>query len=379
MIYRLFFKLVLQRTSAESAHSLAVVFAHALGRIPGATRLLRRVLGARDPALEVRAFGLDFPSPLGVAAGLDKNLMWHEELGALGFGWVEVGTVTALPQDGNPGPRVHRLVQDRAVINRMGFPNRGAAAATARLRKRTGKTVVAVNVGRSKVATDAVADYCATVRQVAGLADFLVLNISSPNTPGLRDMQTVAALKELVSAVQAQLREIGVARPLLIKIAPDLDDAEIEAIGDFAVEAGIAGIVAVNTTIRRDGLGLASPAELTGLEGGLSGRPLKARALEVLTLLRARTQGAVTLVSVGGVESAEDVMQRVLAGATLVQAYTGFVYGGPRWPSTVNRELAAKVREHGATSIGDLVGARAAAPGDGAGLRTVLEAGSTKP
>ena len=355
VIYRLLFTLVLQRISAEAAHNLAVRLGHAIGRVPGVTSLLRRRRARPDPALEVAALGITFPSPLGVAAGLDKNLMAYEELGALGFGWVEVGTVTSRPQPGNPKPRVHRLVRDRALINRMGFPNHGAIAAAERLRRRTGATIVAVNAGRWKEAEDAAADYRETVRHVAEGADFLVLNVSSPNTPGLRAMQTVEALEELVGAVRAELRDLGVERPLLIKIAPDLEAAEIEAIADFALRAPVDGIIAVNTTVARTGL--ASPESLTGLEGGLSGAPLKARSLEVLRTLHARTQGEITLVSVGGVETAEDVLERILAGASLVQAYTGFVYGGPSWPARVNRELSAAVRARGAANVQALVGA----------------------
>jgi dihydroorotate dehydrogenase len=297
---------------------------------------------------------MTFPSPLGVAAGLDKNLTWLEELGALGFGFVEVGTVTALAQPGNPRPRIFRLPADGALINSMGFPNRGAVAATRRLRGRTGRTLVAVNVGRSRAATDANADYRDSVRQLAPLADLLVLNVSSPNTPGLRDMQTADALSRLVRDVRAELDRIAVSIPLLVKISPDLDDAELDVIAQLALELRLDGIVAVNTTTSRDGL--TSGGELAARPGGLSGRPLKGRALEVLRRLHAITGGDLVLVSVGGVETAADAWERIRAGATLVQAYTGFVYGGPLWPNRVNRGLSARLREGGIASIQDLVG-----------------------
>jgi dihydroorotate dehydrogenase len=312
---------------------------------------LVRLLGAPDPVLRVRALGLEFPSPLGVAAGVDKDAGWFEGLGALGFGWVEVGTLTARSQPGNPRPRVFRLVRDRALLNSMGFPNPGAEAAATRLRARRAPTVVAVNVGRSKAAPaqETGADYRAAVRAVAALGDLLVLNVSSPNTPGLRDLQRVEALGALVDEVRDELRAMGVGVPLLVKVAPDLADEELDAIADLALERGLDGLIAVNTTIDRSGLS-ADP----GRPGGVSGAPLKARALEVLERLRARTGGRLALVSVGGIETADDALERLRAGATLVQAYTGFVYGGPLWPRRVNRALARAVRAAGASSIADL-------------------------
>ncbi len=354
MIYRVIFTSVLQRVSPEAAHSFAERTLSRLGRIPGVRPLLHRLLAPVDPRLRVRAFGLTFASPLGVAAGLDKNLECFAELGALGFGFVEVGTVTAHAQPGNPRPRIHRLLPDRALINSMGFPNRGAAAAGARLRAGSHTTPIAVNVGRSRAATDTFADYRETVRHVAPWADLLVLNVSSPNTPGLRDIQAVDALSELVAEVRAELEGLGTAVPLLVKISPDLDDRQIDAIAQLALRLRLDGIVAVNTTTSR--AGLVSGPELTGKPGGLSGAPLKARALEVLRRLRATTGGDLVLVSVGGIETAEDVLDRIEAGATLVQAYTGFIYGGPLWPSRINRALARRLRAAGAVSIEDLVG-----------------------
>ncbi len=359
MTYRLLFDLVLRRIDPEHAHELAAGALGLLARVPGGRRLLRALAGAPDPRLEVQAFGRRFPSPLGVAAGLDKNLTWFEALASLGFGYVEVGTVTAQAQPGNPRPRVFRLPADRALINRMGFPNRGAQAAAARLADRHSETIVAVNVGRSKLAPDAEADYRESVRALGPLADLLVLNVSSPNTPGLRDMQAVGALRSLIGAVRAELDALGRRVPLLVKIAPDLADADLDAIADLALELELDGLIAVNTTVRRDGL--RSPAGPSAQTGGLSGAPLAPRALEVLARLRARTGGRVTLVSVGGVSGAEDVWARLHAGATLVQAYTGFVYGGPAWPRRVNRGLADRVRAAGARSIADVVGA--VAPG----------------
>ena len=353
MLYRLLYAHVLRRVDPETAHRIA---ARGVG-------LLGRAVRPRhgDPALRVRALGLDLASPLGAAAGLDKDATWIDGLGALGFGFVEVGTITPAAQPGNPRPRVRRLTADRALQNSMGFPNEGAEAAAIRLSTRSGATPAGVNVGRSKGASaeQAAAEYRATVRRLAPLADYLVLNVSSPNTPGLRDLQAIAPLRDLVAAVQAELRDIGLRVPVLVKIAPDLADEDVDAVADLALELGIAGLVATNTTISRAGLRTAAVPP----EGGISGAPLKARSLAVLRRLRERAGDRLVLVSVGGVESAEDVWERVLAGATLVQAYTGFVYGGPLWPRRVNRELARRVRAAGARSIGELVAGSTLAPG----------------
>jgi dihydroorotate dehydrogenase len=356
MVYRLLYALVLSRSDPESVHAATARTAGALGRVPGLRRLLSARIDAPDPVLEVHAFGRTFPSPLGAAAGLDKNLDWFQELGALGFGYVEVGTVTALEQPGNPRPRIHRLPADRALINSMGFPNAGASAAALRLaRRRT--TLVAVNVGRSKAAPDAPADYRRTVALVAPHADLLVLNVSSPNTPGLRDLQAVATLRELVAAVRAELAASSTTLPLLVKIAPDLSDAEIDAVAAAAMELSLDGLVCTNSTTSRAGLA-SSPAD-TEWPGGVSGAPLKSRSLQVLRRVAAITEGRLVLVSVGGVETADDALARIRAGATLVQAYTGFVYGGPGWPRMINRGLAQRVRSVGAATIQDLVGSEA--------------------
>jgi dihydroorotate dehydrogenase len=345
LLYRLLFDLALVRIDPERAHALGAALLRILGLGPLAA-LMRRWTSRDADVLRVDALGLTFPSPLGVAAGLDKEATTFEGLGALGFGFVEVGTITALAQEGNPRPRVWRMVRDRALINAMGFPNAGAEAAAARLGGPR-RTVVGVNVGRSKLAEDAVADYRASTRRLAPLADYLVLNVSSPNTPGLRDLQAVETLRSLVAAVREELAAIGGPRvPLLVKLAPDLADAEIDALADLALELRLDGIVAVNTTVDRGGLTAAEPAGVAG-RGGVSGAPLKARALEVLRRLRARAGDRLVLISAGGIESADDAWERLQAGATLLQAYTGFVYGGPLWPRRINRELARRMRAAG--------------------------------
>jgi len=360
LIYRLLFKLVLRRFDAEAVHAFT---ARALrtataSRVP--RRALRRLLGPRHPSLEIRALGLEFPSPIGVAAGLDKDADWYEALGVLGFGFIEIGTVTALGQAGNERPRIRRLPADRGLLNSMGFPNAGADATAERLRGRTEDTIVGVNVGRSKAvaAERAAEDYRATVRRLGPLADYLVLNVSSPNTPGLRDMQAAEPLEALIAEVREELASSNATVPILIKIAPDLSDAEIDAVADLALALELDGIVAVNTTVERRGL---TSEGVSDVAGGVSGAPLKARSLEVLRRLRARTQDKLVLISVGGVETPADAWERILAGATLVQAYTGFVYGGPLWPWRMNRDLAARVRAAGALSIQELVGSAEAA------------------
>ncbi len=275
-----------------------------------------------------------------MAAGFDKDVRAAKGLHALGFGHVEVGTITAVPQDGNPRPRLFRLIPDRAVINRMGFNNRGAEAAAVRLRKlrrRSSRAVIGVNIGKSRVVevADATADYVRSASLLAPLADYLVVNVSSPNTPGLRGLQAVATLEPLLVAV----RDAAAGTPVLVKIAPDLPDDEIEEIARLAVRLGLDGLIATNTTISRDGL-RTDPATVSAAgAGGLSGAPLASRALEVLRLVRATVPPEFTVVSAGGIDTAADVRERLDAGATLVQGYTAFLYRGPLWARQINRGL----------------------------------------
>jgi dihydroorotate dehydrogenase len=342
-MYRFFYWLLLRHLPAEATHRWSFALLRALCRLPGAARVLRRWLAPRDPRLRVEALGLSFPGPLGLAAGFDKDAEGVEALFALGFGFVEIGTVTAQPQPGNPKPRLFRIVRDRALLNRMGFNNHGATAAARRLRsKRSG--VVGVNIGKTKVVEEdaAAADYAASATALAPVADYLVVNVSSPNTPGLRSLQSVAKLRPILRATREACDAASPMRkvPLLVKIAPDLADEDIDSVADLATELGLDGIIATNTTIRRDGLAT-DPATITALgAGGVSGAPLKARSLEVLRRLRRRLGAAMVLISVGGIETSGDVRERLDAGATLVQAYTGFVYGGPLWVSKIHRELA---------------------------------------
>jgi dihydroorotate dehydrogenase len=340
---------------AETAHRLGTRTLDVVFGPRWARRLARRALAPRDPVLRVRALGLELHSPLGLAAGFDKEAAHVDALTALGFGFVEIGTITALPQPGNPRPRMFRLPADRALVNRMGFNNAGAQAAAARLaRARDPGVVVGVNIGKTKLAEDAAADYRISAQTLAPYADYLVINVSSPNTPGLRDLQAVTQLEPLIAATREGLAAAGRTVPLLVKIAPDLADEDIDAVADLALRTGLDGIVATNTTISRDGLRSTADAVAGAGAGGLSGTPLADRSLAVLARLRERLGNELTIVSVGGVESARDVAERLAAGATLVQAYTAFVYGGPLWPSRVQRGLARHLRDAGSNrAIGD--------------------------
>ncbi|CAN5423019.1 quinone-dependent dihydroorotate dehydrogenase [soil metagenome] len=337
-MYALLFRVFLSRLDPESAHHLAFVVIRSLPVIGPLVRAFTRP--ARH--LSVRALGLEFSSPFGVAAGFDKDARGIRGLGLLGFGHVEVGTVTAHAQPGNPRPRLFRLIPDRAVINRMGFNNLGADVIAPRLRAaatRRGRPIIGVNIGKSRMVDvdDAIEDYLISTRLLAPQADYLVVNVSSPNTPGLRGLQELDRLAPLLKAV----RDAAGAVPVLVKIAPDLSDDEARRIAALVVRLGLAGIVATNTTLSRGGL-RSDPAVIEAAgAGGLSGAPLASRSLELLRILRAAVPPELCLISVGGVESAADVAERLAAGATLVQGYTAFLYRGPLWARQINRGLAA--------------------------------------
>ena len=337
-MYPLLFRVVLSRLDPEFAHHAGMAVIRVLGVPPfsWATRALTA------PPLEqhVHALGLVFPSPFGIAAGFDKNAVGVRGLAALGFGHVEVGTITAIPQDGNPKPRLFRLIPDRAVINRMGFNNAGADAAAkrlAKLRRRKPDTIIGVNIGKSRVVEveNATADYVTSATKLAPLADYLAVNVSSPNTPGLRGLQAVETLAPLLRAVKDAAGDT----PLLVKIAPDLSDEEITAIAQLAVAEGLAGIIAHNTTISRDGLKTDRVEVEAAGAGGLSGAPLRERSMQVLKVVRAAVPAEFCVIAVGGVETADDVQEKLDAGATLVQGYTGFLYRGPFWGRQINRGL----------------------------------------
>jgi dihydroorotate dehydrogenase len=334
---------------AERAHRIGFGAIRAVHGV-GLGRILER-LAAPAPSLRTTAFGVEFPSPFGLAAGFDKDGKGIEALAELGFGHVEVGTITGQAQAGNPKPRLFRLIKDRAVVNRMGFNNDGAAAvaprlaaARASLEKRYGRhrPVIGVNIGKTKAVPleEAVDDYRVSARTLAPYADYLAVNVSSPNTPGLRLLQSVETLRPLLEAVREEsTAAAGRHVPLLVKIAPDLADTDVDDVARLALDLGLEGIIATNTTIGRDGLA-SDPGQVEACgTGGLSGAPLKARSLEVLRRLAEISGDRLTLISVGGVETAADVQERLAAGASLVQGYTAFLYEGPFWAASVNHGL----------------------------------------
>jgi dihydroorotate dehydrogenase len=349
-VYRAIYAVLLRHLPAEAAHRAGFWMIRAAAGVPWLAWALRQVLGARDSSLRVKALGLEFPGPLGLAAGFDKDGEGVLGLAALGFSFIEVGTVTAQPQRGNPKPRMFRFPAERALVNRMGFNNHGAAALSARLRElraRPGfRPIIGVNIGKTKAVPDegAVADYVASARLVADVADYVVVNVSSPNTPGLRDLQAVDKLGPILTAVRAALDEASPRRrvPLLVKIAPDLADHDVDAVAALALDLGLDGIIATNTTVSREGLTDSAAADAG--PGGLSGAPLKRRSLEVLTRLHDRCGKRMTLIAAGGIATPADAEARLAAGATLLQAYTAFIYEGPFWPWRLQRGLAARLR-----------------------------------
>ncbi len=344
-VYRLATRL-LRLADPERAHRLSLLaLARGLGPAHGAPD---------DPILACHLWGHAFPNPIGLAAGFDKDAVAVGPLLDLGFGFVEVGTLTPRPQPGNPRPRIFRLPADGAVINRLGFNNEGAAAARARLEawRRPG-AVVGVNIGKNRDSADAAADYAEAARLLGPLADYLVVNVSSPNTPGLRALQGRTELEALIERVRAALAGHSPVPPLVLKIAPDLEDEDLDDIAAVALERGLDGIIATNTTIDRpEGLRSAHRGEA----GGLSGRPLFAPATRVLSDLYRRTGGRIPLVGVGGVASGADAYAKIRAGASLVQMYTALIYQGPGLVRRIKTDLAALLRRDGFAGISEAVG-----------------------
>ena len=303
-----------------------------------------------DPVLATRVAGVDFPNPVGLAAGFDKDAEAFAQMLGFGFGFAEVGTLTPLPQPGNPRPRLFRLVEDRAVINRMGFNNRGLAAAAARLdRRNRSRGIVGVNVGANKDSKDRILDYVRGIEAMAPLADYLTVNVSSPNTPGLRGLQDRAALDELLAALPRG------GTPLFLKVAPDLAPDEIDDVARVAIDRRIDALIVANTTVTRPELRSRHRSEA----GGLSGRPLKALALERLRDFRRATGGALPLIAAGGIENGVDAFERIRAGASLVQLYSALVYQGPGLARAINAELKRLVALHGFARLADAVGTAA--------------------
>jgi dihydroorotate dehydrogenase len=345
---------VIRCLDPETAHGLAIR-ALAWGLVSGA--------GPSDPMLRTEALGLRFAHPIGLAAGFDKSAEAVPALMRAGFGFVEVGSVTPRPQPGNPKPRLFRLEAERAVINRMGFNNDGAEAVAARLKRLTPDRrpgVLGVNLGKNKDTEDPIADYVAGARTFAALADYLVVNVSSPNTPGLRDLQGADTLRALLSAVGDAIAEAAPAGrappPLLVKVAPDLTDADVADVAAVCLEVGVDGLIATNTTVARPDT-LTGPAKAE--TGGLSGAPLFEPSTRILARFRAETGGALTLIGAGGVGSGAEAYAKIRAGASLVQLYSALVYEGPGLAARVARDLAVLLKADGFASPAEAVGADA--------------------
>lgn len=339
---------------AETAHEIGIESL----RVGLATEFARRLAANRFGSMsfgKIDRFGLTFANPLGVAAGFDKNGVVVNQLASLGFGFVEVGTVTFEPQKGNEKPRLFRLPEDKALINRLGFNNDGAALIAERLRKLDRKCVVGVNIGRNKNVPneEAVENYLASFELIHGLADYIAVNVSSPNTPNLRELQRAESLDELLAALQSRNQELG-HKPLLVKVAPDLIEEQIADIVHVCGQHKISGIIATNTTTERQGL-RTTDADRVGA-GGLSGKPLAGRANEVIKSVFRLSNGELPIIGVGGIFTAEDAFEKIAAGASLLQAYTGFIYGGPAFARNINNGLLRILNEKGFSNLDGAVG-----------------------
>jgi dihydroorotate dehydrogenase len=328
----------------EKVHYFVTRNLKSFNRFPGGTALSKALWDVSDAQLQREVFGLKFKNPVGLAAGFDKNAELISEMGALGFGFVEVGTVTPLPQPGNLKPRMFRLPADEALINRMGFNNLGVDVAAQRidayrrsLKPGQQAVIIGGNIGKNKVTAneDAVNDYIKCFDRLFDVVDYFVVNVSSPNTPGLRELQEKEPLMHILNTLQQRNNKEGVSRPILLKIAPDLTNDQLNDIADIVKQTGIAGIIATNTTISRDGLTSAHKEET----GGLSGRPLTQRSTEVIRYLHQVSGGSFPIIGVGGIHTVGDAIEKLQAGASLVQLYTGFIYEGPALIGRINKQL----------------------------------------
>jgi dihydroorotate dehydrogenase len=356
-VYRLV-RSVLFRLDAERSHRVALLVLRWLCAIPGVPGMLRLFYGVADPALKTRTMGIEFRNPVCLAAGLDKNAESVRGLFALGFGGIELGTVTPDAQPGNPPKRLFRVPRHHALINRLGFPSVGVNAFVENLRRAGKPGPIGINIGknRSTPNENAIADYVRAFRAVYAIADYVVVNVSSPNTPQLRALQDRDKLSALLVALKNEQMELGKTRlvfvPLAIKISPDLSEGEINDIADLALEHKLDAVIATNTTVERPGM----ENELLAAEaGGLSGSPLKARSTEVIRMLYRRLQGQVPIVGVGGIETADDAWEKLVAGADLLQVYTGFIYQGPVLVRHICRGLLRRTRAAGCNTLEEAI------------------------
>lgn len=336
-MYKSFIRPVLFGFDPERIHRFTFSFLQTIFKIPGLARVVSRQFNVRDKGLEREVFGIKFKNPVGLAAGLDKDAELYGELGSLGFGFVEIGTVTPEPQPGNPKKRLFRLKQDSGLINRMGFNNQGVEAAVARLKKNDGDVLIGGNIGKNKKTpnADAVEDYKTCFDRLFPVVDYFVVNVSSPNTPNLRALQDKGPLKKILNTLQISNQKQDSRKPILLKIAPDLNEAQLLDIIEIVEETGIDGIIATNTTICRKALRSKSKTET----GGLSGKPLTERSTEVIRFLSEKSNGKIPIIGVGGVHTPKDATDKLEAGASLVQLYTGFIYEGPKLIKKINQEI----------------------------------------
>jgi dihydroorotate dehydrogenase len=340
-MYRFFLRPLLFLFSPESIHHTTFRILKFIGYLPGALTLTRALFAQKNQRLERKILGLTFPNPVGLAAGFDKDALLIDELAAFGFGFIEIGTLTPKPQPGNEKPRLFRLPADQAIINRMGFNNKGAEGAVKRLQNRKSKIIVGGNIGKNKVTPNenAFEDYAQCFETLYPYVDYFVVNVSSPNTPNLRELQEKEPLKKLLNSVQAlnQLKERP--KPILLKIAPDLNEDQLHDVVEILLETKTDGVIATNTTISREGL-VTSDEIISAIgNGGLSGKPLTKRATELILFLRSKLGKDFPIIGVGGIMTPEDAIEKLKAGADLVQIYTGFIYEGPGFVKRINRAL----------------------------------------
>lgn len=338
-MYKAILRPLLFKFDPEKVHYFTFDALRTLHKFPGVSSVLKRMFHLEDARLEREVFGLKFKNPVGLAAGFDKNALLYNELDALGFGFIEIGTVTPKPQPGNEKQRLFRLTEDEAIINRMGFNNEGVEAAVKRL-KANKKVLIGGNIGKNKMTPndEALNDYLICFEALFNYVDYFVVNVSSPNTPNLRELQDKEPLTKLLQTLQQNNKQREKSKPILLKIAPDLTDSQLMDIIYIIKETGIAGVIATNTTISREGLISVNKKEA----GGMSGRPLKIRSTEVIKFLSEKSNRAFPIIGVGGIHSAEDAIEKLQAGASLVQLYTGFIYEGPGLIKAINKRVLEK-------------------------------------
>ena len=339
-----FFRSLLFFFSPEKAHHLTASLLRFALQIPGMKSIWKSLFCISDTRLEKTVFGISFPNPVGLAAGFDKDAKMFEDLAYCGFGFIEIGTLTPKGQPGNPQPRLFRLKEDNAIINRMGFNNEGVEAAVERLKKRKTKTIIGGNIGKNKVTEneDALNDYILNFNALFDYVDYFVVNVSSPNTPGLRDLQEKEPLKHLLFSLMQVNNLKTTQKPILLKIAPDLTDSQLDDIIEIVNETKIAGVIATNTTISREGLKTEKNLVEEIGAGGLSGKPVRERSTEVIRYLATKSNKSFPIIGVGGIHSEQDALEKLDAGADLIQLYTGFIYEGPTLVKRINKAILAR-------------------------------------